>query len=82
MDAIELNLYDVATDPRVGAAALEDRYLDLIAAVKAAVHLPLAVKLSPYFTAMANMAVRIVRGGADGLVLFNRPRQPQPARRR
>jgi len=76
VDAIELNLYDVATDPEVSAATLEARYLDLIAEVKAAVRVPLAVKLSPYFTAMANMAVRIVAAGADGLVLFNRFYQP------
>ncbi len=75
-DAIELNLYDVATDPGVGAAELEARYLELVAAVRAAVSVPLAVKLSPFFTAMANMAVRVARAGADGLVLFNRFYQP------
>jgi len=75
-DAIELNLYDVATDPGVGAGELEARYLELVAAVRAAVSVPLAVKLSPFFTAMANMAVRVVRAGADGLVLFNRFYQP------
>jgi dihydroorotate dehydrogenase (fumarate) len=75
-DALELNLYSVATDPRVGAAELEARYLELVAAVRAAVAVPLAVKLSPFFTALANMAVRIVEAGADGLVLFNRFYQP------
>ncbi len=75
-DALELNLYSVATDPRVGAAELEARYLELVAAVRAAVTVPLAVKLSPFFTALANMAVRIVEAGADGLVLFNRFYQP------
>jgi dihydroorotate dehydrogenase (fumarate) len=75
-DALELNLYGVATDPRVGAAELEARYLELVAAVRAAVAVPLAVKLSPFFTALANMAVRIVEAGADGLVLFNRFYQP------
>jgi len=75
-DALELNLYTVATDPRVGAAELEARYLELVAAVRAAVTVPLAVKLSPFFTALANMAVRIVEAGADGLVLFNRFYQP------
>jgi dihydroorotate dehydrogenase (fumarate) len=75
-DALELNLYSVATDPRVGAAALEARYLELVAAVRAAVAVPLAVKLSPFFTALANMAVRVVEAGADGLVLFNRFYQP------
>jgi dihydroorotate dehydrogenase (fumarate) len=75
-DAIELNLYTVATDPRVGAAELEARYLDLIGEVRAAVSIPLAVKLSPFFTALANFAVRVEEAGADGLVLFNRFYQP------
>ena len=74
--ALELNLYSVATDPGVGAAELEARYLELVAAVRAAVAVPLAVKLSPFFTALANMAVRIVEAGADGLVVFNRFYQP------
>ena len=63
-DAIELNLYSVATDPRVGAAELEGRYLDLVADVRAAVSIPLAVKLSPFFTALANFAVRWMRPGS------------------
>jgi dihydroorotate dehydrogenase (fumarate) len=75
-DALELNLYTVAADPRVGAAELEARYLELVASVRAAVTVPLAVKLSPFFTAFANLAVRIVEAGADGLVLFNRFYQP------
>ena len=75
-DAIELNLYTVATDPRVSAAELEARYLDLVADVRAAVSIPLAVKLSPFFTALANFAVRTEEAGADGLVLFNRFYQP------
>ena len=75
-DALELNLYSVATDARVGAAELEARYLDLVADVRAAVSIPLAVKLSPFFTALANFAVRTEEAGADGLVLFNRFYQP------
>jgi dihydroorotate dehydrogenase (fumarate) len=75
-DAIELNLYSVASDPRVGAAELEGRYLDLVADVRAAVTIPLAVKLSPFFTALANFAVRLDGAGVDGLVLFNRFYQP------
>ena len=75
-DAIELNLYTVATDPRTGAAELETRYLDLVADVRAAVSIPVAVKLSPFFTALANFAVRVEQAGADGLVLFNRFYQP------
>ena len=58
-DAIELNLYTVATDPQVGAAELEARYLELVAEVRSAVSIPLAVKLSPFFTALANFAVRV-----------------------
>jgi dihydroorotate dehydrogenase (fumarate) len=75
-DALELNLYSVATDPRVGAAELEARYLDLVADVRSAISIPLAVKLSPFFTALANFAVRVDAAGADGLVLFNRFYQP------
>src|SRR4030095_5617891 len=75
-DAIELNLYTVATDPRVGAAELEARYLELVAGVRSAISIPLAVKLSPFFTARANSAVRAEEAGADGLVLFNRFYQP------
>jgi dihydroorotate dehydrogenase (fumarate) len=75
-DALELNLYTVATDPEVGAAELEARYLDLVADVRAAVTIPLAVKLSPFFTALANFAARLDGAGVDGLVLFNRFYQP------
>jgi dihydroorotate dehydrogenase (fumarate) len=75
-DAIELNLYAIATDPAVGSAELETRYLEVVAAVRAAITIPLAVKLSPSFTAVANMAVRVAAAGADGLVLFNRFYQP------
>src|SRR4029450_1821044 len=56
-DALELTLYTVATDPRVGAAELETRYLDLVTDVRAAISIPLAVKLSPFYTRLANVAV-------------------------
>jgi dihydroorotate dehydrogenase (fumarate) len=62
-DALELNLYTVATDPQVGAAELEARYLELVAEVRSAVSIPLAVKLSPFFTALANFAVRVDEAG-------------------
>jgi dihydroorotate dehydrogenase (fumarate) len=75
-DALELNLYTVATDPGVGAAELEARYLDLVADVRSAVAIPVAVKLSPFFTALANFAARLEEAGVDGLVLFNRFYQP------
>jgi dihydroorotate dehydrogenase (fumarate) len=75
-DALELNLYRVAADPSHHAAEIEQRSLELIAAVRAEVTLPLSVKLSPFFTALADFACCAVRIGADGLVLFNRFYQP------
>jgi len=74
--AIELNVYFLATDPDETAETVERRYLDIVAAVRAAVTIPLAVKVAPFFSAMANMARRLVDAGADGLVLFNRFYQP------
>jgi dihydroorotate dehydrogenase (fumarate) len=74
--AIELNLYNVAADPADDAGAVEDRAADQVAAVRAATTLPLAVKISPFFTALANTADRLVAAGADALVLFNRFYQP------
>jgi dihydroorotate dehydrogenase (fumarate) len=74
--AIELNVYFLAADPADSADAVEQRYLDLVASVRATTKVPLAVKVSPYFSAMASMAVRLVKAGADGLVLFNRFVQP------
>jgi dihydroorotate dehydrogenase (fumarate) len=78
-DAVELNVYFVPTDPLVGAAQVEERYLDLVAAVRESVSVPLAVKLSPYFSSLPNLARRLVEAGADGLVLFNRFFQPDIA---
>jgi dihydroorotate dehydrogenase (fumarate) len=75
-DAVELNLYRVAADPTLTGADMEARDLDLVATVREAVGVPLAVKLSPYYSAMANFAARVVATGADGLVLFNRFYQP------
>ena len=75
-DAIELNLYRLAADPHRTAASIEAADLALIAAVRASVAIPLAVKLSPYYSAFANFAADAVRAGADGLVLFNRFYQP------
>ena len=74
--ALELNLYHLATDPTVDAVAMEDRDLQIIDAVRTAVSIPVAVKLSPYYSSMANFAARVVDEGADGLVLFNRFYQP------
>jgi len=75
-DAVECNLYRVAADPVRTAAEVEASDLELIAAVRANLDVPLAVKLSPYYSAMANFAGRAVVAGADGLVLFNRFYQP------
>jgi dihydroorotate dehydrogenase (fumarate) len=75
-DALELNLYRVAADPARTAADIESDDLALIAAVRAAISIPLAVKLSPYYSSMANVARHAIAAGADGLVLFNRFYQP------
>jgi dihydroorotate dehydrogenase (fumarate) len=74
--AIELNVYFLAADPSDTADGVEKRYLDLVASVRATTRIPVAVKVSPYFSAMAGMAVRLVAAGASGLVLFNRFVQP------
>ena len=75
-DAIELNLYHLAADPLRTASEMDAADLELIAAVRASVAIPLAVKLSPYYSAFANFADEAVRAGANGLVLFNRFYQP------
>ena len=75
-DALELNIYFIAADVETTAEEVEARYLELVAAVKQSVSIPLAVKVGPYFSAMANMARRLADAGADGLVLFNRFLQP------
>ena len=69
-------MYRIAADPARGAAALEADDLALVADVRAAVTVPVALKLSPFYTTLANFAVRAVHAGADGLVLFNRFYQP------
>lgn len=71
-DALELNVYELATDPRESAAAIENRLLAMVRAVRSNVSIPIAVKLSPYFSALAHLASRLDRAGIDGLVLFNR----------
>jgi dihydroorotate dehydrogenase (fumarate) len=75
-DAIECNIYFIPTDPHQTAAEVEKVYLEILQAVKTAVKIPVAVKLSPFFSNMANMAQRLDQAGADGLVLFNRFYQP------
>lgn len=75
-DALELNVYYLPTDISLGSAEVEQIYLDILQDVKAAVDIPVAMKLSPYFSAIANMTRRLANAGADGLVLFNRFYQP------
>ena len=75
-DAIELNIYFLATGLEDSSADIEKRYVDLVASVSGMVSIPVAVKVSPYFSAMANMAARMASAGASGLVLFNRFVQP------
>ncbi len=74
--AIELNIYFLPGDPHVSGRDVEERHLDILANVKDAVTVPVAVKLSPYFSSTAEMARRLDLAGADGLVLFNRFLQP------
>lgn len=75
-DAIELNIYWIPTDFELSGAEVEQQYLGVLRAIKNTVNIPVAVKLSPYFSNMANMAKRLCEAGADGLVLFNRFYEP------
>jgi dihydroorotate dehydrogenase (fumarate) len=75
-DAIELNLFLVPTDPADAASVIEDRLIDLVRAVRSCVRVPLAVKLSPFFTSLAHFARRLEGEKVDGLVLFNRFYEP------
>jgi dihydroorotate dehydrogenase (fumarate) len=75
-DAIELNIYYVPTDFNMTGAQVEQNYIDTLREVKAEVSIPVTVKLSPFFSNMANMAKQLDEAGADGLVLFNRFLQP------
>ena len=75
-DAIELNIYFIASDPAMTGHEVEQRHLDILAAVKASVSIPVAVKIGPYFSAVGDMARALAESGADALVLFNRFYQP------
>ena len=75
-DALELNIYYIPTDMSLTSAQIEQTYLDILTSVKSSVTIPVAVKLSPFFTNFANMASRLDKAGANGLVLFNRFYQP------
>ena len=75
-DALELNVYFIATDPKETGAHVEQRTVDILRSVKKAVTIPVAVKLSPFFSSVAHLAHQLDDAGADGLVLFNRFYQP------
>ncbi len=75
-DALELNVYFIPTDMNMTGAAVEQVYVDILKAVRAAVSIPVAIKLSPFFSNLANMALRLDGAGADALVLCNRFYQP------
>jgi dihydroorotate dehydrogenase (fumarate) len=76
VDAIELNLYSIVTDPLISGAQVERAYVELVHEVKQSVRIPVAVKLSPFFSAPSNIAKRLEEAGANALVLFNRFYQP------
>ena len=75
-NAIECNIYSVVTDAERSSADVEQTYVDIVKAVKSAVAIPVAVKISPFFSNLANMAKRLDQAGANGMVLFNRFYQP------
>ncbi len=75
-DALELNIYYIPTDPTITPEQVEQNYMDILQSVKSVVTIPVAVKLSPFFTNFAHTAKRLTDVGADGLVLFNRFYQP------
>ncbi len=75
-DALELNIYRIPVDANLSADEVEQQYVELVQAVKAAIRIPVAVKLGPYFTSLANVAKKLDTAGADSLVLFNRFYQP------
>ena len=75
-DALELNIYSIPVDPDVTGEQVERQYVEIVQAIKAEVQIPVAVKLGPYFSSMANMGRKLDGAGANGLVLFNRFYQP------
>ena len=75
-DGIELNIYYIPTDPKLTGQDVEDRYVEVLKAVKNTVKIPVAMKLSPFFSSLAYLVTRLDAAGANGLVLFNRFYQP------
>ncbi|MCC7573278.1 MAG: dihydroorotate dehydrogenase-like protein [Candidatus Methanofastidiosum sp.] len=75
-DALELNIYYIPTDPSIRSEKIEENYVNLVKSVKQKIRIPLAVKLSPYFTSTPNLLKKLEEGGADAFVIFNRFYQP------
>lgn len=75
-DALELNVYYIPANPKISGADVEKMYVDVLTEIKKNIKIPVAVKLSPFFTSMSNMALNLDKAGADALVLFNRFYQP------
>lgn len=75
-DALELNLYDIPTNPSIDGEKIENQHIQLVQTIKEQINIPLAVKISPFYSAIPNFAHKLALAGADGLVLFNRFYQP------
>ncbi|MCB9063072.1 MAG: dihydroorotate dehydrogenase-like protein [Halobacteriovoraceae bacterium] len=75
-DALELNIYDIPTNPHLSGAEVEQNYIDILTSVRREVSIPVAIKVSPFFSAFAHMAKRFEKAGANGIVLFNRFLEP------
>jgi len=75
-DGLEINLYDVVTDPEITCTDLENTHVDLVQDIRKQIQIPIAVKLSPFYSSLPNFARKLAEAGADGLVLFNRFYQP------
>jgi dihydroorotate dehydrogenase (fumarate) len=75
-DALELNLYDITSDPELPGSVIEQRYCDIVTEIRQQLRIPLAVKIGPFFTSIPDIARRLDEAGADGIVIFNRFYQP------
>jgi len=75
-DALEINMYYVAMDPAETGPVLEDRAIEMVRSIKQSIQIPIAIKLSPFYTSLVDFADRLVKAGADALVIFNRFYQP------
>jgi len=76
-NGLELNMYYMAADPGISGSQVEDRYVEVIKSIKNSVQIPVSIKLSPFFSSISNMAVKLNEAGANSLVLFNRFYQPE-----